>query len=79
VRTYEFWRERASGEVWAIELLDGIVVGSCGPLHWSEINPSFLRSGYEYAPDEGAALEGRREEFEPLDEAAVVLIRGSVD
>ena len=76
---YEFWREKATGGVWAIELEDGVVVGGCGPLHWSEINPSFLRAGYEYSAEEAAAVEARREEFELLDETTVIMIAGSVD
>jgi hypothetical protein len=79
MRTYEFWREQKTGEIWAIELVDGIVHGAHGPLHWSEINPAFLRTGYDYSRPEGAVLETRREDFEPLDEATVILIGSSVD
>ena len=79
MKTYEFWRERENGEIWAIELADGIVARSCGPLHWSEINPAFLEAGYDYLSEDAAALEAGREDFEPLDEAAVVMITSSVD
>lgn len=77
--THEFWRETASGEVWAVELEDGVVSRCLGPLHWSEIHPTFLREGYEYSSDEAEAVEARRQEFEPLDETAVLLLAGSVD
>jgi hypothetical protein len=79
MRTHEFWRERETGEIWAIELVDGIVHGAQGPLRWSEINPAFLDSGYHYSAEAGADLEARREEFEPLNETTVVLISGSAD
>jgi hypothetical protein len=77
--TYEFWREIESGEVWAVELEDDVVARCRGPLHWSEINPSFLRVGYEYSVDEASALESRRHAFERLDESTVILIAGSAD
>jgi len=34
--TRQFWAHKASGEVWAVQLRDGVVTGSCGPLHHSE-------------------------------------------
>ena len=79
MRSYEFWRETETEEVWAVELQDGIVVGCAGPLHWSEINPAFLHEGYDYRTAEATALEARREEFEPLGEADIVTIFGSAD
>lgn len=44
MKTYEFWRERRTGEVWAIELLEGAVVGCCGPLDHSELDEKFLEA-----------------------------------
>lgn len=79
MKTYEFWRETATGEVWAIELREGVVARARGPLHWSEINPGFLRDGYDYSSREAAVIEARRDAFEPLDEAAVALLAGSAD
>jgi len=79
MKTYEFWREKTTGEIRAVEFEDGIVARSCGPLHWSEINPAFLEAGYDYLSEDAAELEAGREDFEPLDEAAVVMITGSVD
>ena len=77
--THEFWREFETGEVWAVELEGGIVGRCCGPLHWSEINLAFLKDGYEYRSAGAAELEARRRAFVPLDEAAVIVIAGSVD
>jgi hypothetical protein len=77
--THEFWRETDTGEVWAVELEDRVVVRTHGPLHWSEIAPGFLEQGYDYRTEDAAELEARREEFELLDEASVILIAGSVD
>lgn len=79
MKTCEFWRETATGEVWAVELEDGVAVGSKGPLHWTEINPAFLHAGYDYDPAEASGIEVRREEFVPLEEAEIVTIIGSAD
>lgn len=66
--TYELWRERRSGEVWAVHLRDGIVIGCCGPLAARECDPQFLH-GLDYAGDLAEWIDGRRDEFdlaEPL-------------
>ncbi len=78
METYEFWRDRESGDLWAVVLRGGIVVASHGPLHWSEITPSYL-TGYDYLPDEAASIEARRDDFEQLDAWAVVLTRAGID
>jgi hypothetical protein len=77
--THEFWRETETGEVWAVELEDGVVRRCCGPLHWSEITLSWLKAGYDYRPEGARDLELRRADFEPLDEVTVTMIAGSVD
>jgi CBS domain-containing protein len=59
----EFWREPADGRVYAVELDDGLVTGSCGPLATGEIDDRFLPS-YDYTAEHAAWLEQRREEFE---------------
>ena len=78
MKTYEFWRDTGTGEVWAVELADGVVFRCYGPLHWSEISPSFLRL-YDYSAEEAPRIEERREEFEFLDERAVVLLAANED
>ena len=50
MKTYEFWRERRTGEVWAIELLEGAVVGCCAPLDHSELDEKFLEA-FDYSSD----------------------------
>jgi hypothetical protein len=79
VPTHEFWREAETGEVWAVELEDGVVSRCCGPLHWSEITVAFLQRGYDYRTEGAPELEARRGDFEPLDEVTVTMIAGSVD
>lgn len=53
MKSYEFWRERATGEVWAIELVEGVVGGCCGPLDQSEIEEQFLKT-FDYSPRRAA-------------------------
>lgn len=66
MKTYEFWRDRATGEILAIELLDGAVVGSCGPLDHSELDERFLHA-LEYSPERAGAIEANRSDFELFD------------
>jgi hypothetical protein len=66
--TYELRRERSSGEVWAVHLRDGIVIGCCGPLAARASDPRFL---YELddVSDLAGWIDGRRDELdiaEPL-------------
>lgn len=59
----EFWREQGAGRVYAVELEDGIVTGSCGPLDMMEIDERFLPT-FDYTPEHAEWLEQRREEFD---------------
>ena len=70
MKTYEFWRERASGEVWAVELLMGVVVGTCGPLDHSEIEEEFL-DALDYTAERSTWIETRRDAFDPYDPTLV--------
>ena len=74
--THEFWREIESGDAWAVQLEDGVVVAAHGPLHWSEIIVTYLPH-YDYTEEDAAAIEARRSDFELLDAHAVVLARTS--
>ncbi len=78
MKTYEFWREKGTGDVWAVELTDGVVTGAAGPLHWSEIKLAYLH-GYDYSPTEAVRVEAVREEFELVDERALLLFSASAD
>lgn len=33
----ELWQHKRSGEVYAVEIVNGRVINACGPLHHSEI------------------------------------------
>jgi hypothetical protein len=63
--SYEFWRHHATGEVIAVKLLDGIVVGACGPLHHDDMDAAFLPS-LDYSEDGAEAIETAREAYAPL-------------
>lgn len=63
MREHEFWRECATGRVYAVELEDGIVSGSCGPLDVSEIESEFLPT-FDYTVERAPWFEGHREDFE---------------
>jgi hypothetical protein len=65
-KTYEFWRERRTGEVWAVELADGIVVACCGPLHHKDVDAAFLHA-FDYKPGEAARIEAGRDGFDLID------------
>lgn len=63
MKTYEFWREPETGKVWAIELLEGAVVGCCGPLDRSEIEERFLPT-FDYSPERAGWTEAHRDTFD---------------
>jgi len=62
---YEYWQHRASGEVWAVKLRDGEVVGATeigrADVH-EEILPHLL-----YRSTEADQLTKQRENFERID------------
>jgi len=60
--TYEFWRKASDGDVCAVKLEDGLVVGVCGPLDAEEIDDEFLES-FDYATDTAARIERERDEY----------------
>lgn len=59
----EFWRSRTSGRLYAVELEDGIVTGSCGPLTESEIEERFL-TAFDYSTQDADWIEGHRDQFD---------------
>lgn len=63
MKTFEFWRERSTGEVWAVELLEGVVVACCGPLGHDDLEERFL-PGLDYAPDRAGWVEAHRDAFD---------------
>lgn len=67
---HEFWRERRTGEAWAVELREGVVVGCCGPLDHSEVDETFLET-FDYSSDRAAWVEAHRDAFDLYD-----LVRG---
>jgi hypothetical protein len=77
MQTYEFWRETATQDVWAVELEEGVVVRCSGPLHWTVISPAFLPRGYDFRLAEAPELEARRSEFEQLERADIITMIGS--
>ena len=74
----EFWRERATGHVFAIELTDGVVTGICGPLAAVDLDATFLTT-YRYSTVGAEALERRRESFIPMTEGEIVLRSATAD
>jgi hypothetical protein len=70
VKAYELWRERETGEIWAVRLVDGTVVGCCGPLASHDRDNRSL-SSLDYAPDGADWIEGRRDDVD-LAEPTVV-------
>jgi hypothetical protein len=68
MKTFEFWRERETGEVWAVELLDGVVVAHCGPLHHSEVDAQFLET-FDYRVSGSDEIEAERDRFDLVEPA----------
>lgn len=66
MKAYEFWRERGTGQVWAVELLEGVVAGACGPLDHSELDEEFLEA-FDYATERAAWIEAHRDVFDLYD------------
>lgn len=63
MKEYEFWREQSDGRIYAVELEDGVVVGSCGPLTSSEIDDGFLRT-FDYSAERLDWLDEHRQDFD---------------
>jgi len=63
VKEHEFWRGRGDGHVYAVELVDGVVSGMCGPLDPGDVDDRFLAT-FDYASDRADWVEQHREEFD---------------
>jgi len=63
MKAREFWQNRESGRLYAVELEDGMVTGTCGPLTASEIEERFL-AAFDYSSRDADWLEHHREEFD---------------
>jgi hypothetical protein len=72
VHLQEFWRELATGHIYAVELTDGVVTGTCGPLNAIDLDRTFLTT-YRYSSLLASDVERRRERFVPLTEAEILL------
>jgi hypothetical protein len=66
MRQHEFWRKRETGEIWAVELVDGVVAGTCGPLDHSELDEGFLEA-FDYDTGGAASVEADRDTYELYD------------
>jgi hypothetical protein len=71
MRTQELWRERESGEVWAVRLVAGVVVGCCGPLAPRDRDASYL-NGLDYSPERADWIERHRDAFDLAQPTAAV-------
>ena len=59
----EFWRERDGGHVYAVELVDGVVAGTCGPLESGDVDERFLPT-FDYTGEWATWVDGHREAFD---------------
>jgi hypothetical protein len=76
VTGYEFWRNRATGEIWAVRLDDGDVDGAFGPLSGRQIDRSCLPV-YDYA--DGSFIQRHRERFALVPEGDILLLSAETD
>lgn len=58
---YQYWRHIESGEVWAVEIVDGTVTGACGPLYYED-RPDDIRD-FEYDREDGDWVETNQDQF----------------
>ena len=70
VMTHELWRERKTGEVWAVRLVDGTVIGCCGPLASHDRDARYLRT-LDYLGERAEWVDGHREAFDLAEPTAV--------
>lgn len=63
MKTFEFWRQRGSGLIFAIMLEDGIVAGCCGPLDRGDVDEDDL-ARCDFTPERAEWIEAHREEFD---------------
>lgn len=63
MKTYEYWRARATGRIWAVKMLDGVVVGCCGPLEPHECEEEFLKA-LDYSPEGATWTEAHRDGYD---------------
>lgn len=59
---HEFWMERSTQAVWAIELHDGLVTACYGPLLPEDVDEDLLGT-FDYSPGGAAWIEMHRERF----------------
>ena len=76
--TYEFWRHVADRGVWAIKLVDGDVVGACGPLEPTSVNCSWLDT-YTYSADDAAGIQAHRDRFRLIGDEELLLLSAVSD
>jgi CBS domain-containing protein len=77
VKEHEFWRERNGGDVYAVQLVDGVVTGTCGPLEPNDIDERFLAT-FDYTDDRASWLEERREGFDLHDPIPAIVLPTSM-
>jgi hypothetical protein len=70
MKMHELWRHRETGEVWAVKLVDGVVVGCFGPLAVHDRDARYL-DAFDYSPARAAWIEGRRDTFDLAEPTAV--------
>jgi len=75
--SYEGLRETQSGDIGAVRVEGGHIVGCRGPLRGSELAPGCLPR-YEYSADDAASVE-ERSEMEPVSTNDVVVLARSVE
>ncbi|MDH4103622.1 MAG: hypothetical protein OEW52_07110 [Thermoleophilia bacterium] len=62
---HEFWIERSTQAVWAIELHDDVVTGCYGPLLLDDVEDDLLEA-FDYSPGGAAWIEMNRDRFGTL-------------
>lgn len=62
----QYWQHRTSGDIYAVQVEDGVIVSACGPLHHSEVTHSNIHPIWNFnnEPELIEALNTQRREYQ---------------
>ena len=58
---YQYWVHKRSGETYAVEIVNGQVVGACGPLYYEDYQTDMTE--FEYDKEDGEWVQNNKNDF----------------